>query len=95
MVDDMITITMCGQMPCDCDKAAYEDATCYEDYLMQRAKLQGSCDKQKRIDASCGCKQNDAWRCAVGMTNSGEKTANLTEKQVECIERIHNKHFAG
>lgn len=31
----------------------------------------------------------------VGMTNSGEKTASLSEKQVECIERIHNKHFAG
>lgn len=31
----------------------------------------------------------------VGMTNNGEKTTNLTAKQLEAIERIHNKHFAG
>jgi len=28
------------------------------------------------------------------MTNGGEQTASLTEKQVEIIERIHDKHFA-
>lgn len=28
-------------------------------------------------------------------TRDGEDTTKLTEKQIECLTRIHDKHFAG
>ena len=28
-------------------------------------------------------------------TNDGNNTSSLTEKQIECLERIHSKHFAN
>lgn len=33
-------------------------------------------------------------RSIVDTINSGVQTTELTGKQVECIERIHDKHFA-
>ena len=29
-----------------------------------------------------------------GMTNSGARTDSLTDRQIEIVERIHDKHFA-
>lgn len=31
----------------------------------------------------------------VERTDEGDNTTSLTEKQIEVLERIHNKHFAG
>ena len=28
-------------------------------------------------------------------THDGDNTSSLTEKQIECLERVHNKHFSG
>lgn len=28
-------------------------------------------------------------------TNDGNNTSSLTDKQIECLERIHSKHFAS
>ena len=28
-------------------------------------------------------------------TKEGNNTSSLTDKQIECLERIHSKHFAG
>jgi hypothetical protein len=28
-------------------------------------------------------------------TKDGKSTSSLTDKQIECLERIHDKHFAG
>jgi hypothetical protein len=31
----------------------------------------------------------------VKQTNDGKNTTSLTEKQIDVLERIHNKHFTG
>jgi hypothetical protein len=31
----------------------------------------------------------------IQKTGNGHDTRSLTEKQIECLERIYNKHFAG
>lgn len=31
----------------------------------------------------------------VEQTNDGENTTSLSDRQVECVERIFNKHFSG
>lgn len=54
----------------------------------------------KRIAGLQGTKDLYEWESKfvgsiVGMTNNGEITTKLTAKQLECIERIHDKHFAG
>lgn len=54
----------------------------------------------KRIAGLQGTKDVSDWENKFissidGMTNGGDETTRLTEKQVEIIERIHNKHFAG
>ncbi|MDH4134389.1 MAG: hypothetical protein OEV31_06335 [Gammaproteobacteria bacterium] len=53
----------------------------------------------KRIAGLYGTPDLSAWETKFvasisDMTDSGEKTVSLSEKQIECIERIHNKHFA-
>lgn len=39
--------------------------------------------------------ENNFIRNIVDTTKCGRDTVPLTSKQVEIIERIHNKHFAG
>lgn len=36
-----------------------------------------------------GTNGDELWK-----TDGGERTANLTARQIEIVERIHNKHFA-
>lgn len=41
-----------------------------------------------------------AWECefvasVLDRTANGKRTTNLSERQVEIVERIFNKHFAG
>lgn len=38
--------------------------------------------------------ENEFLQSVVSRTNDGADTARLTEKQVECVERIYSKHFA-
>lgn len=40
---------LCGNHECECDFKAYQEATCYEDYLIQSAKRQKECDRNKRV----------------------------------------------
>ena len=39
--------------------------------------------------------EQDFVQSIADRTNEGEKTTMLTDKQLEVIERIHNKNFAG
>lgn len=53
----------------------------------------------KRIAGLQGTKDVSDWEnkfigSIAAMTNGGDETTSLSEKQVEVIERIHNKHFA-
>lgn len=53
----------------------------------------------KRIEGLCGTKDVTDWETSfiasvVEKTLSGSRTTGLSEKQIEIIERIHNKHFA-
>jgi hypothetical protein len=54
----------------------------------------------KRISGLLGTSDLNAWeQCFVSgvveKTNDGEQTTALSAKQIETIERIHDKHFAG
>ena len=53
----------------------------------------------KRIEGLGGTKDITDWETSfissvVEKTIGGQRTTGLSEKQVEIIERIHNKHFA-
>ena len=52
-----------------------------------------------RISGLCGTKDVTEWEdnfigSILDRTDGGKETCGLTSKQVEIIERIHNKHFA-
>lgn len=54
----------------------------------------------KRISGLLDTKDLSDWesdfvQSIVERTNDGDNTSSLTEKQIECLERIHNKHFSG
>ena len=54
----------------------------------------------KRIGALAGTNDVSDWEddfilSIVEKTDDGDDTTGLTEKQIEVIERIHRKHFAG
>lgn len=54
----------------------------------------------KRIEGLCGTRDVSDWETSfiasvVEKTLSGQRTTGLSAKQIEIIERIHNKHFAG
>lgn len=54
----------------------------------------------KRVSGMLGTDDLTDWEeefCSsvVRQTKDGDNTSNLTEKQIECLERIHNKHFSG
>lgn len=54
----------------------------------------------KRIEGLAGTSdvtkwENDFIESIVGKTDHGRDTSYLTEKQLEIVQRIHNKHFAG
>lgn len=54
----------------------------------------------ERISGLHGTKDLNEWETGfvcgiVSKTNNGERTTDLSAKQVEIVERIHNKHFAG
>lgn len=54
----------------------------------------------KRIAGLQGTRDLTKWEetfiCSViDLTKGGKETTSLSEKQVEIIEHIHNKHFAG
>lgn len=54
----------------------------------------------KRIAGLAGTKDVTPWEddfiaSVVEKTRNGDDTRPLTEKQIEVIERIHDKHFAG
>ncbi len=54
----------------------------------------------KRIEGLCGTKDVSEWESSfiasvVERTLSGARTTGLSAKQVEIVERIYNKHFAG
>lgn len=53
------------------------------------------------VQQICGLSDDDLTNWESGFvdsieekTNGGKDTTKLSEKQVECIERIYNKHFA-
>jgi len=53
----------------------------------------------KRIEGLLGTNEVSDWEgcfisSVIEKTNCGNDTAHLSDKQVEIIERIHNKHFA-
>lgn len=53
----------------------------------------------KRIAGLAGTKDVTPWESGfidsiVTKTSDGKDVSRLTEKQIEHIERIHNKHFA-
>lgn len=39
--------------------------------------------------------ENSFIKSVVEKTDNGKNTTPLTERQVESLERLHNKHFAG
>ena len=39
--------------------------------------------------------ESDFLQSIVERTNDGDNTTSLTEKQIDVLERIFNKHFAG
>lgn len=39
--------------------------------------------------------ENQFIKSLVEKTASGDNTTSLTEKQIDVLERIHNKHFEG
>lgn len=39
--------------------------------------------------------ENSFIKSVVEKTGNGSNTTSLTERQVEVLERIHNKHFSG
>lgn len=39
--------------------------------------------------------ESDFLQSIVERTNEGDNTTSLTEKQIDVLERIFNKHFAG
>ena len=54
----------------------------------------------KRIEGLVGTSDVTEWEnnfieSVVEKTDCGNNTSRLTEKQLEVIQRIHNKHFAG
>jgi len=54
----------------------------------------------KRVSGLQGTHDLSAWedgfvRSVVEKTNGGQNTTVLTSKQIEVLERIFNKHFAG
>jgi hypothetical protein len=54
----------------------------------------------KRIEGLQGTNDVNEWEdtfigSIVDQTASGKETTGLSAKQVEIVERIHNKHFAG
>ena len=53
----------------------------------------------KRIAGLHGTRDLNTWETGfvcgiVNKTNNGEKTGDLSEKQIESIQKIHDKHFA-
>lgn len=54
----------------------------------------------KHIEGLVGTSDVTRWESdfivsIVGKTDHGQDTSYLTEKQLEVVQRIHNKHFAG
>lgn len=39
--------------------------------------------------------ESDFLQSIIERTNEGDNTTSLTEKQIDVLERIFNKHFAG
>jgi hypothetical protein len=39
--------------------------------------------------------ENQFVKSVVEKTSNGDNTTSLTEKQIDVLERIHDKHFAG
>ena len=39
--------------------------------------------------------EDDFVQSIVEKTKDGDNTTSLTEKQIDVLERIHNKHFSG
>ncbi len=39
--------------------------------------------------------ENQFLKSVLAQTADGDNTTNLTEKQIDVVERLHNKHFAG
>lgn len=53
----------------------------------------------RRIEGLQGTKDVSEWESnfcgsVARQTQSGKDTSKLSEKQIEIVERIHNKHFA-
>ena len=54
----------------------------------------------KRVSGLIDTKDLSDWedsfiQSIVEKTKNGDNTTSLTEKQIDVLERIHNKHFAG
>lgn len=54
----------------------------------------------KRVSGLLGTHDLTDWEedfcfSIVRQTKEGDNTSSLTDKQIECLERIHNKHFSG
>ena len=54
----------------------------------------------KRVSGLLDTKDLSDWEqdfvsSVTQQTNEGNNTSSLTDKQIECLERIHNKHFAS
>ena len=54
----------------------------------------------KRVSAMTDTKdltdwENDFVKSVVKQTRDGDNTTSLTEKQIDVLERIFDKHFAG
>jgi len=54
----------------------------------------------KRVSGLLDTKDLSDWEqdfvsSVTQQTNDGNNTSSLTEKQIDCLERIHNKHFSG
>lgn len=54
----------------------------------------------KRVSGLLDTKDLSDWEdefihSVVEKTKGGDNTSSLTEKQIDVLERIHNKHFAG
>jgi hypothetical protein len=56
--------------------------------------------KVKRIAGLAGTRDVNEWedefiQSIVEQTGEGENTSSLTEKQIDVVERLFDKHFAG
>lgn len=54
----------------------------------------------KRIAGLADTKDVSDWenqfvKSVVEKTSNGDNTTSLTEKQIDALERLHNKHFAS